>query len=140
MVDAERGISRAYVPGRNIVFFGMAAAYAETVGAAKVVSGHNRGDATRFPDASGDFFDAFNGLLRLGLKTGRRGRKIEVIAPFAKSSKTEVLREAVRLGVPLKDTWSCYNNGTQPCGVCYGCRARREAFDEIGAEDPLRVE
>jgi 7-cyano-7-deazaguanine synthase len=139
IVDSKRGISRAYVPARNIVFFGMAAAYAETIGAGRLVTGHNLGDAERFPDASERFFMAFNELLRLGLKTGEGSRRIEVIAPFSKSSKAEVLREAVRLGVPLKDTWSCYNNGTKPCGVCYGCRARKEAFEEVGVRDPLQV-
>jgi 7-cyano-7-deazaguanine synthase len=139
IVDSDRGVSQAYVPARNIVFFGMAAAYAEMLGARKVVSGHNRGDAERFPDASEGFIDEFNELLRLGLRASLRHNSIEVVAPFAKSSKTQVLREAVRLGVPLKDTWSCYNNGTKPCGACYGCRARKEAFGEIGVEDPLWV-
>ncbi|HVP23035.1 MAG TPA: 7-cyano-7-deazaguanine synthase QueC [Conexivisphaerales archaeon] len=140
IVDPRKGISRAYVPARNIVFFGMAAALAETIGATRVVSGHNRGDAERFPDASREFFETFNLLLRLGLKTGRDRHSIEVVAPFANSSKREVLREAVRLGVPLKDTWSCYNNGAKPCGVCYGCRSRAEAFAGLGVEDPLGVE
>jgi 7-cyano-7-deazaguanine synthase len=140
IVDSDSGISRAYVPARNIVFFGMAAAYAETLGARKVVSGHNQEDVERFPDASEEFIEEFNELLRLGLRSSRGRSSIEVIAPFAKSSKTQVLREAVRLGVPLKDTWSCYNNGTKPCGVCYGCRSRMEAFGEIGVEDPLWVE
>jgi len=139
IVDSERGISRAYVPARNIVFFGMAAAYAETLGAVKVVTGHNMGDADRFPDASGAFFGAFNGLLRLGLKTGRGAGRIEVVAPFANSSKAQVLRQAMKLGVPLEATWSCYNNGARPCGVCYGCQARSEAFEEIGAQDPLQA-
>jgi 7-cyano-7-deazaguanine synthase len=137
IVDSATGLSQAYVPARNIVFFGMAAAYAETIGATKVVSGHNRGDAKRFPDASGRFIEGFNELLKLGLRERRANRSIEVVAPFAKSSKADVLREAVRLSVPLKATWSCYNNGTEPCGVCYGCRSRREAFAEIGVEDPL---
>jgi 7-cyano-7-deazaguanine synthase in queuosine biosynthesis len=48
IVDSEKGISQAYVPARNIVFFGTAAAYAEAIGAVRVVSGHNRGDAASF--------------------------------------------------------------------------------------------
>lgn len=140
IIDSDSGVSRAYVPARNIVFFGMAAAYAETLGARKIVSGHNLGDAERFPDASEGFIEEFNQLLRLGLRTSRGRSNIEVVAPFARTSKTQVLREAVRLGVPLKDTWSCYNNGTKPCGVCYGCRARREAFGDIGVADPQSVE
>ncbi len=140
IIDSERGISQAYVPARNIVFFGTAAAYAETIGAVRIVTGHNGGDAERFPDASQAFFKTFNRLLRLGLKTGQGTSKIKVIAPFANASKVDVLREAVRLGVPLKDTWSCYNNGARPCGVCYGCRSRKEAFSELGVEDPLKME
>jgi 7-cyano-7-deazaguanine synthase len=137
MVDEREGISQAYVPGRNFVFFGMAAAYSETVRATKVVSGHNAGDAERFPDASKEFFEKFNQLLRLGLRAGRELSHVEVLAPFVGVTKAEVLREALRLRVPLEDTWSCYNNGTKPCGSCYGCQARRRAFEEIGARDPI---
>lgn len=139
IVDRGEGISRAYVPARNIVFFGIAAAYAETLGATAVVSGHNEGDAERFPDASEAFFSGFNELLRLGLKSGPGSARIEVLAPFKGMPKLEVLREALRLHVPLKDTWSCYNNGAAPCGVCYGCRARSQAFKLVGAKDPLQV-
>ena len=139
IVDEERGISRAYVPARNIVFLGMAAAYAETLGADTIVTGHNLGDAERFPDATGPFFDVFDELLRLGLKSSQSGRQVKVLAPFNGMTKEEVLREALKLGVPLKATWSCYNNGRRPCGVCYGCRARSRAFRAVGVEDPLTV-
>jgi 7-cyano-7-deazaguanine synthase len=137
IVDPDDGISQAYVPGRNIVFLGVSAAYAETLGAEEVVTGHNLGDADRFPDANPTFFEAFNKLLMLGLKGGSAGRPVKVVVPFEDMSKVRVLAKALELGVPLKDTWSCYNNGSRPCGLCYGCKSRRQAFRELGVSDPL---
>lgn len=133
IVDVESGVSKAYVPGRNIVFFGIAAAYAETLGAEVIVTGHNKEDSERFPDASSDFFEIFDEVLRKGLKTGSN---VKILAPFINLSKHEVLSKALDLHVPLGSTWSCYNDGEEPCEVCYGCRARNKSFKTLRVKDP----
>lgn len=133
IVDVESGVSKTYVPGRNIVFFGIAAAYAETLGAEVIVTGHNKEDSERFPDASSDFFGIFDEVLRKGLKTGSN---VKILAPFIDLSKHEVLSKALDLHVPLGSTWSCYNDGEEPCGVCYGCRARNRSFKTLRVKDP----
>lgn len=51
----------------------------------------------------------------------------------------ERIRKGLELGVDFSLTRSCYqvdNNGVS-CGVCDACRARLEAFKEIGIEDPI---
>jgi hypothetical protein len=50
-------------------------------------------------------------------------------------SKTEIVRQALRLGVPIERTWSCYSGGTSPCGVCDSCRIRDDALLEAGRSD-----
>lgn len=56
-------------------------------------------------------------------------------APFASLAKEEVIERAVRLNVPFQDTWSCYNEGPQPCGTCGACIARQNAFAKAGYAD-----
>jgi 7-cyano-7-deazaguanine synthase len=133
LVESGSGVSAAYVPARNIVFFGMAAALAESVGAEFLVSGHNLDDVSRFPDTGRDFVAAMNRVVEVGLKT--KGSAPRVYMPLADMTKDQVLRRALSLKVPLELTWSCYSNGDSPCGRCYGCVSRRRAFLSIGVKD-----
>ena len=130
-------ISSAYVPARNIVFYGVAAAYAETIGASRIVFGSNADDSRELPDASPKFIQLINELVRAGTRSGWEGSRIEIVNPLINLSKVEVLKLALRLKVPLELTWSCYEDLPAPCGRCRGCHMRREAFNAIGMSDPL---
>lgn len=130
-------ISQAYLPARNIVFYGIAVAYAEALAAAKVVFGSNADDAKELPDATPDFIRLMNELVRIGTRAGTEGRPIEIVNPLLEFSKADVLRLAIKMKVPLQLTWSCYENGKTPCGKCRGCLTRTAAFRAVGATDPL---
>lgn len=132
--DTKVGVSNAYVPARNIVFFGMAAAVCEVTGAELIITGHNRQDSTRFPDVNERFVKLFNEVIALGLKNEPLRPRVQM--PLKKMDKFQVLRRAIELRVPLELTWSCYNSGETPCGICYGCISRKEAFDRLGMADP----
>jgi 7-cyano-7-deazaguanine synthase len=130
-------ISPAYLPARNIVFYGIAVAYAETLGANKIVFGSNADDTRELPDARPSFIRLMNELVRVGTRAGTEGRSIEIVNPMLEFSKTDVLKLAIKLKVPLQLTWSCYENTKTPCGKCRGCRMRSEAFLAAGMADPL---
>jgi 7-cyano-7-deazaguanine synthase len=130
-------ISSAYLPARNIVFYGVAAAYAETLGANRIVFGSNADDAKELPDATPSFIRLMNELIKAGTRAGTEGAFIEIVNPLLAYSKTEVLKLAIKLKVPLQLTWSCYENAKTPCGKCRGCRMRSEAFSAVGVTDPL---
>ncbi|MEM3637198.1 MAG: 7-cyano-7-deazaguanine synthase QueC [Conexivisphaerales archaeon] len=136
IVDDTHGMSNAYVPARNVVFLGMATALAETIDAKLILTGHNRGDAKRFPDADAKFLRAFNRVIEVGLKNKESRPKVKM--PLRRYDKFQVLKKAIRFGVPLELTWSCYNNGPEPCGMCYGCISRNQAFYSLGVSDPWR--
>jgi 7-cyano-7-deazaguanine synthase len=136
--SASNTITSAYVPGRNLVFYSIAAAYAETLMARKIVFGSNADDSRVLPDASSHFIQLMNELLRVGTRTGVEGASAQIVNPLINYDKAQVLRIAIELGVPLELTWSCYEDVLVPCGRCRGCRTRLVAFQEIGAQDPLQ--
>lgn len=135
-VESE-AVSSAYVPARNLIFYGIAAAYAETFGADRIIFGSNADDSKVLPDASPYFIQLMNELVNMGTRVGVEGETIEIVNPLINYDKSNVLRLAIELGVPLELTWSCYEDVSIPCGKCRGCRTRLEAFREIGAQDPL---
>ena len=128
----------AYVPARNIVFYGVAAVYAETLGANQIVFGSNADDSKELPDARPEFIQLMNGLIQSGTRAGREGFEFKIVNPLIHYNKAEVLKLALELNIPLELTWSCYENGQVPCGKCRGCRNRLSAFKAAGMEDPLR--
>ena len=138
--DDRPSIPSTYVPARNIVFMSVAAAIAESVGADRVVIAVNSVDFSDYPDCTPRFIDAYQKMLEVGTRVGVDGRAVLIDAPLLEMSKAEIVREAVRLGVPLELTWSCYAGGAKACGVCDSCRLRLKGFREAGAKDPVEYE
>lgn len=130
-----RGYPEGYIPSRNLIYYSLAAYYAEIFGARWIVGGHNHGDRELFPDASPGFFEELNRLWPYSLWSYSR-IPLEVTLPLIDMTKPEVLRLAFDLGVPLATTWSCYGDGEYPCEHCESCRERAEAFLALGLEDP----
>jgi len=130
-------VSAAYVPARNIVFYGIAAAYAETLGAHEIVFGSNSDDVKELPDAKPEFIQLMNELIKRGTRMGTEGSPCQIVNPLINYNKQEVLKLALQLKVPLESTWSCYEDVTVPCGKCRGCRSRLDAFKLLRVKDPL---
>jgi 7-cyano-7-deazaguanine synthase len=133
-------IPSTYVPGRNIVFLSIASSIAESRGASSVFIAANAVDFSGYPDCTPEFMDAFQKVVEVGTKAGKEGRGIKIEAPILRESKAQIVREAIRLKVPLKLTWSCYRGGAKACGVCDSCRLRLEGFEAAGVKDPLEYE
>ncbi len=128
-------IPPTYVPGRNTVFIAVGLSLAEARGAGRIVLGVNAVDYSGYPDCRPDYLAAFQTLADLATRAGREGRGPRLWAPLVQWSKTEIVREALRLGVPIEATWSCYAGGERPCGVCDSCRIRDAALIEAGRVD-----
>ncbi len=125
-----------YVPARNLIFYSIAAHYAELKDAKWIVGGHNGLDRETFPDAQPEFFEALNRLLGLGLLTARDSR-VEIVNPLQGLTKAEVIQVGGDYSVPLERTWSCSLDGAAPCGECSSCQERSRAYERLGLEDPL---
>jgi len=132
VVDAPEG----FIPSRNLVFYSNAAYYAEVYGCKYIIGGHLVEDASKFPDASIEFFNSLENLINKG-KHQKDKSIIKFLHPLVKMKKIEVLKLAKKLSVPFELTWSCYYNGDQPCGMCSSCRKREAVFNELNYLDPV---
>jgi 7-cyano-7-deazaguanine synthase len=115
-----RSAAAVWVPARNAVLVSIAAAVAETLGAAWVVTGWNAEEAATFPDNSAAFAAACDGFLAHGTRNG-----VRVQSPTLALDKAAIVAEARRLGLGPDDFWSCYDGGQQPCGRCESCLRSR---------------
>ena len=131
----DGSIPSTYVPGRNTVFIAIGLSLAEAKGAHRLVLGVNAVDYSGYPDCRPDYLHAFQTLADLASKTGREGHGTQLWAPLVTWSKTTIVQEALRLHVPIEETWSCYSGGDQPCGVCDSCRIRDAALQDAGRPD-----
>ena len=126
----------SYIPQRNVIFYGIAASYAEEVSAGHILGGHNKDDRSVFDDTRDGFFRDLQKVLWAGSKV-LRGRKTTILRPLRAMSKPQVIRFAESLGVPLELTWSCHGDGSSHCWNCEGCRVRVRSFAEAHVADPL---
>ena len=122
-----------YVPFRNGLFLASAASIALSKGCEVIYYGAHSDDAagSAYPDCSTEFNDAMNEAIYLG-----SGKQVRIEAPFVKWTKSEVVKEGLRLKVPYELTWSCYEGADTPCGVCGTCIDRAKAFETNGVKDP----
>jgi 7-cyano-7-deazaguanine synthase len=138
--EISSGVPSTYVPSRNIIFLSIAASIAESRGAEAIFIATNSVDFSGYPDCTAEFMSAFQRTLDIGTKAGREGRGIRIEAPILTKSKGDIVREAIRLKVPMEDTWSCYKGGVKACGKCDSCLLRLRGFSEAGIRDPLEYE
>ncbi|MCF7873094.1 MAG: 7-cyano-7-deazaguanine synthase QueC [Candidatus Omnitrophica bacterium] len=126
-------IPSTYVPGRNIIFLSYAASFAEAIGARAIFIGAHTQDYSGYPDCRKNFLEKFNQAVNLGIA----GKRIKLHYPLISKNKKEIIQLGLRLGVPFKYTWSCYNGSKYPCQRCDSCRFRINGFNQLGLTDPL---
>jgi 7-cyano-7-deazaguanine synthase len=132
------GIPPTYVPARNTVLLSLALAWAEVVGASRIVIGVNALDYSGYPDCRPEYIAAFEALAQLATKAGVEGGQLDIWAPLQHLTKAQIIRQGVELGLDYGLTHSCYDPTSSglPCGRCDSCRLRARGFEEAGLEDP----
>jgi 7-cyano-7-deazaguanine synthase len=115
-------LDSVWVPNRNGVLLNIAAAYAEKCGAGHIVFGANADEGAAFADNTPAYRQAMTAALQWSTQN-----QVTVLAPLETLSKPAIWQRGLALGVPLQVTWSCYDNGDTPCGVCMSCQHRQHA-------------
>src|SRR5438132_1005306 len=119
LLDSPEG----YIPGRNLIFYGLAGHYAELDAVRYIVGGHNGIDPESFPDASPKFFNFLNSVFHLSLWS-YDASPVQILVPLSGKSKDDVIRMGLDMKVPFDVTWSCYWDRDVHCGTCVSCRDR----------------
>ena len=135
---ARDGLPNSFVPGRNLLFFGFAAAIAYRRDLKRLVGGMCETDYSGYPDCRDDTLKALQVALSLGLD-----RRLVVETPLMWIDKAATWAMARELGGdPLVDlvvesTHSCYagdrtkrHDWGYGCGECPACELRRAGWEK----------
>ena len=123
-----------YVPFRNGVFLSIAAALAEKERCDTIFIGVVQEDSSGYPDCGAEFIGAFERALELGTSRDFHPR---IKTPLVHLSKAQIVSLALKIGVPLELTWSCYEREDAACGLCDSCLLRLKGFAGAGAKDKI---
>ncbi len=128
------GVPITYVPFRNGIFLSIATAIAEKEEAQCLYIGVVEEDSSGYPDCTDSFIDKMTSAINQGTK---ESTKLEIKTPLVHMMKSDIVKKALDLNVPLEHTWSCYKEEKEACGVCDSCRLRLNGFKEANAIDPI---
>lgn len=133
-VDADTNLPNTFVPGRNIVFLTLAAAYAWQRNIEHLVTGVAQTDYSGYPDCRDEAIKALETTIRLGMEID-----LTIHTPLMHLSKMETVKLAEELGAleAMALTHTCYQGSRPPCGECPACKLRARGFEEAGIADPL---
>lgn len=129
-----RHLPASFVPGRNLVFLTLAAAYAMRAGSREVWTGVCETDYSGYPDCRRATLDALEVSVRLGMDFP----EFEIITPLMYEDKAATFARAERLGVldlVLERSHTCYEGDRSirhawgyGCGSCPACKLRAEGW------------
>lgn len=131
------GLPNTFVPGRNLLFFTLAAALAYRRQLRHLVGGMCETDYSGYPDCRDDTIKALQATLNLGMNT-----RLVLHTPLMWIDKAATWALAEQIGgealVSLirEETHSCYNGMRETlhhwgygCGDCPACDLRRSGYD-----------
>ena len=134
----QSGLPSTFVPGRNILFFTLAAALAYRRGISVLVGGMCETDYSGYPDCRDDTLKSLQVTLGLGLDT-----RYVIETPLMWIDKAATWQLAHDLGgdalVQLikEETHSCYLGDRSArrdwgygCGTCPACELRRKGYEK----------
>ena len=139
IVDAAmpQGLPSSFVPGRNMLFLAIAAAFAVSRGARDIVTGVCQTDFSGYPDCRREFVDAMERAATLAMPSS--SGPLRILTPLMYLAKAETVKLALRLPGcmgALKHSITCYEGKQPGCGVCAACVLRAKGFAEAGYGDP----
>jgi len=135
-VNGRNGLPNTFVPGRNLLFLTLAAAWAYQLQITDLVTGVCQTDYSGYPDCREQTMDALALALRAGMES-----PFTIHTPLMHLTKAQSVTMAQEEGAMelLAHSHTCYNGSVPPCGVCPACVLRCKGFAAAGVADPLLV-
>ncbi|MBY9005131.1 MAG: 7-cyano-7-deazaguanine synthase QueC [Candidatus Lokiarchaeota archaeon] len=132
--NEETHLPTTFVPGRNILFLTIAAAYAYQKKIHHLVTGVCQEDYSGYPDCRDTTIKSLQTSLQLGMEYD-----FIIHTPLMWKSKARTIKLMEKLeGIELyKYTHTCYKGERPACGECFACELRLKGFKEAGIKDPL---
>lgn len=131
----QENMKSTVVPNRNMILLSLAIGYAVSIGASKVFYGAHSGDHAIYPDCRPEFVNKMNEVSQIA-----NYEPVEIVSPYLKQSKIEILKDGLSMGLDYGKSWTCYNGREKACGRCGACQERLEAFRLNNCKDPLEYE
>jgi len=132
----QHNLPSTFVPGRNMLFLTIAAAFGARFGCYDLVTGVCQQDRAGYPDCRAEFVAAAQDALSLALD-----EHVTIHAPLLKRSKAQTWQLADDLGildVIIDHTHTCYHGDRSTkhawgygCGECPACDERRKGYLEF---------
>ena len=132
----EQGLPNTFVPGRNLLFFTLAAALAHRRGIRHLVAGVCETDSSGYPDCRDDTVKALQVTLNLGM-----AERLVLHTPLMWLDKAQTWQLLEELGgealvaLARERTHTCYRGDRQHrhpwgygCGACPACELRAEGW------------
>jgi len=118
-------MQKVWVPNRNGIFLNIAAGFAEGRGASLIIPGFNLEEASTFPDNSRAYMDAADKAFSFSTQN-----HVKTFCYSTAMTKTEIVKEMLKLEVPLDLLWPCYHAYKKWCGECESCQRFKRAVNE----------
>ncbi len=133
-VQQPEHIPPSFVPGRNLVFFTLAAVWGWERGIGNIIAGMTKIDQESYPDTRADTLAVLEKAVCLGFDNG-----FEFYTPLIHKTKMETIQLAQTLGMVNVLAWThtCCRKAFPPCCMCPPCLYRQQGFLESGIPDPL---
>lgn len=123
LVMSKDTAKSVWVPNRNGLFLNIAGSFADSYGYDYILIGANREEGQTFPDNTQNFIDAINNEFMYSTE-----KHPKVVAPLINYDKNDIVMLALKHGIPLEYTRSCYQNGELHCGICESCTRLKHAL------------
>lgn len=129
-----------YTPSRNLVFSVLAGMIGEIIANGMEVTEvqiglgiHEHETYDRdYWDISPEFIKRLDYLFELN-----DTMRVSMYTPYKDKTKDKIILDAIKLGVPIHKTWTCYDPITEldiskPCLICEACVERQQSGDKAG--------
>jgi 7-cyano-7-deazaguanine synthase len=128
------GLPNTFVPGRNLLFLTVAAAFAYQRDIHDLIIGACETDYSGYPDCREQTLRALETTLHLGMDYA-----VQIHTPLMHLTKAQTVFLAQDVGAmgALRYSHTCYEGRFPPCGACPACQLRERGFTEAGVVDPL---